>query len=138
MAGKQIRWQSVGRIAAVAVALIAAVAALPSLLGSDSPPPVPDDVGLVPPPIDATAELPPEPLSPAPPPIPASQLPENESPARGHETGSEPPPRRRKRSNRGVAPPGDERAGEARSVSVYMPVPAYSPPASRREFGIEP
>ena len=45
----QLRWASVGRVAAIAAAVVAGVAGLPALLGSDRPPPVPADVGLAPP-----------------------------------------------------------------------------------------
>src|SRR3954466_11680414 len=46
VAGRQIRWASVGRAAAVVAAAIAGIVSLPALLGSDAPPPVPADVGL--------------------------------------------------------------------------------------------
>jgi hypothetical protein len=52
MAGRQIRWRSAGRAAAIAVAVIAGIISLPALLGSDRPPPVPDDVGVAPPSAD--------------------------------------------------------------------------------------
>jgi hypothetical protein len=55
MAGRQIRWQSVGRVAAIAAAVIAGIVSLPALLGSDKPPPVPSDVGLAPPSASAPA-----------------------------------------------------------------------------------
>jgi hypothetical protein len=64
MAGRRIRWASVGRAAAIALAVIGGLIALPALLGGGSPPPVPADVGLAPPP--ATAQLPPAPAVPPP------------------------------------------------------------------------
>ncbi len=48
MSGWRIRWSSAGRAAAIAVAALAALAVLPSLLGGSEPPPLPADVGLAP------------------------------------------------------------------------------------------
>jgi len=64
--GRQIRWSSVGRAAAIAAAAIAGVAALPALLGGDRPPPVPADVGLVPPPAGSPVTAPAGPPAPDP------------------------------------------------------------------------
>jgi len=64
MAGRQIRWRSVGRAAAVAAAVIAGIISLPALLGSDKPPPVPADVGLAPTPASAPVASPAEPVDP--------------------------------------------------------------------------
>src|SRR5215204_6209442 len=59
MAGRQIRWPGVERVAVIGAAVIAAIAAFPALMGSDRPPPVPADVGLVPlPPAPAPQPLP--------------------------------------------------------------------------------
>src|SRR5436190_23513449 len=66
MAGRQIRWRSVGRAAAVAAAVIAGIISLPALLGSDKPPPVPADVGLAPSPTSGPVASPAEPVDPNP------------------------------------------------------------------------
>src|SRR2546423_1240045 len=64
MAGRQIRWRSVGRAAAGAAAVIAGVISLPALLRSDKTPPVPADVGLAPTPASAPVASPAEPVDP--------------------------------------------------------------------------
>src|SRR5262245_52164389 len=112
MAGRQIRWPSVGRAAAIGLAVVAAIAALPALLGSGSPPPVPDDVGLAPrPPIAVSAPV----AAPRPP-----------------EPKKTPPvkPRRRIREHAVRRPRNPRRRHESTVVPtpVYVPPIAYTPP----------
>jgi hypothetical protein len=133
MAGRQIRWPSVGRAAAIGLAVIAAIAALPALLGSDGPPPVPEDVGLVPPPVPVGAEAP-EPLGPEPPPLPVKRAGNVGREARP-QAGSGSP------AQKGRSPqekrPADDGESEVAAEPV-CPAPVYSPPASSGEFQIEP
>ena len=137
MTGRQIRWQSVGRAAAIVAAGIAGIASLPALLGSDKPRPVPPDVGLMSPP--ASAALPPSPQSPAA--TPQSQASRRQSRA---STGRRPHSRlaerrRRRRPDRHGAreerKPGHWHRGEGSDRGDVTPppppapvAPAYSPP----------
>jgi hypothetical protein len=147
MAGRQIRWASVGRIAAIAAAALAGIASLPALLGGDAPPPVPADVGLAPPPTtnpNPTA-APPPPMIAATPPSKPPRPARRESAKFGH-----PEPasgdRRRDHDDRGRDHSGKGRAG-AQAVVESPPVPTvvaappvYSSPSpsSGGEFQIEP
>jgi len=133
VAGRQIRWASLGRVAAIAAAVLAAIVSLPALLGGERPPPVPADVGLAPP---AVAE----PVAPAVMPAETSQPvanPEHLQPKgknrlrkRDANTGRREQPRRdlrsphRKHRNEG----GEQVARAPAPAPTYVPAPVYSPP----------
>jgi hypothetical protein len=130
MGAGQIRWRSVGRAGAIAVAVIGGLIALPSLLGGGDPPPVPPDVGLAPP---SPAALPPAPAQ--------HRL------AKGGEPHSQRhPPRRHSRPARS-RPDGRHRgrdrpqprptAPQATSTAYSPPVYSYPPPPSPGEFHFE-
>jgi hypothetical protein len=129
MGGTQIRWRSAARIAGIALAAVAAIAALPALMGSDTPPPVPDDVGLIP---TQTAVAPlPEPPAPEPP----VATPRVKAKARKRTEASKERGAKRRRARK---PRQRGETEELDSAPVYAPVPAYGPPANLPEFGIEP
>ena len=126
MAGRRIRWTGVGRATAIGLAVVAAVAALPALLGSGAPPPVPDDVGVAPPspPIAGSVDVAAEPLHPESPPL-------VKRPARGEEKRKrDKPPRRQRRHDR------DQAETTVAAVPTYVPAPLYVP-SSSGEFQIE-
>src|SRR3954463_9998393 len=103
VAGRQIRWSSVGRVAAVVAAAIAGIVSLPALLGSDAPPPVPPDVGITPAPVAAT----PAPVEAPTPPPPAPKPKRRQS---AHRVVHHRPPARRRHHDE---PPDTTRPGPA-------------------------
>jgi hypothetical protein len=135
--GSQIRWASVGRVAAIVAAAIAGIASLPALLGGDAPPPVPPDIGLAPLPIAAA----PIPGADASPPAPAAKPTKRRHRHRherrpthrsaGHRSAGH---ARRQRGHREHAAHGE--TSEAPSA-IYGPAPLYVPPPSPGEFRIE-
>jgi hypothetical protein len=130
--GSQIRWASVGRVAAIVAAALAGIASLPALLGGDAPPPVPPDVGLAPPPV-AAASIPGADASP---PVPAAKPAKRR---RGHRHAPRPTSHRaghgrRHRRHHGHATDGA--TSEAPSA-IYGPAPLYSPAPAPGEFRIE-
>lgn len=134
MGGTQIRWRSAARIAGIALAAIAAIAALPALMGSDTPPPVPDDVGLIP--TQTAVAPPPEPPAPEPPaPEPPVAAPRVKAKARKRTEASKEHGAKRRRARK---PRQRGQTEELDSAPVYAPAPAYGPPANLPEFGIEP
>jgi hypothetical protein len=141
MAGRRIRWRSAARIAGIAFAAIGAIAAIPALMGSDAPPPVPADVGLIP---TQTAVSPPPPPAAPEPPVASPRVknkarnrtdakqerganrhrkPKKEGGANGHRK----PPRRQRGETDGPDPP-----------PLPAPVQNYAPRPILPEFGIEP
>jgi hypothetical protein len=140
----QLRWASVGRAVAIAAAVIAAIAGLPALLGSDRPPPVPADVGLAT--VDPTdVWLPPDPA-------PVSDAAAARTPSSAYAKPSPKPAKRRPakggRPERHARRRGGERAerrpgaaAPAPSVQAvspaYLPAPSYSPPSVTGEFRFE-
>jgi hypothetical protein len=146
MRGRQIRWGSVGRAAAIAAAAIAGIVSLPAVLGSDKPPPVPADVGLAPQPqARVPVAGPAEPALPN----PASKAHpggsgeffrhiRNNSP-KGRRLGRKAPNRRRSSK---VSHPRAEHAPPtppppSSPVPASPPVYSYVPPASSGEFRFE-
>jgi hypothetical protein len=144
MAGRQIRWQSVGRAAAVVAAVIAGIVSLPALLGSDKPPPVPADVGLV---------APSAPPVPAPPPTATSPPPGPPAPQRSrHRLAKRNPARERSRPHRERSHPRRKRShlhsrrhshrpdvtpAPVTTATYAPPVYSYIPPPAPDDFGIE-
>jgi hypothetical protein len=139
--GRQIRWQTAGRAAAIAIAVLAGIISLPALLGSDRPPPVPADVGLAPPPEEPVPVRVPAATSAA-----TSRPPKQAKDGRRRLTGRQPRPDRPRprRSHRRRSHPRRSRHQDAPeavvppSTSTYTPpVYSYVPPAARPEFGFE-
>src|SRR4051794_29474796 len=131
MAPRQIRWGTVGRVAAVAAAGITGIVSLPALLASGSPPPVPSDVGLAPPPTTASQPLfnPPS----APPAHPRRRLAHRSTVReRPHPPGKRSHPHRVRGADH--APPP---SGSASSPAYPAPVYSYVPPSRHEEFGFE-
>src|SRR3954465_10718049 len=138
MTGRQIRWGTVGRAAAVVAAAIAGIVSLPALLGSDAPPPVPPDVGLTPPVASA-------PMSP----VPSAPV----RPRAGHRLARHRQRRERSRDRRERSHPRPEHphgrrpdhrrngdstaAGPSGPIVTAPPVYSYVPPPSSEAFGIE-
>ena len=142
VAGRRIRWGTAGRAAAIGAAGIAAIFSLPALLGNDRPPPVPDDVGLVPPP--AAAPTPPAPIQSAieplgPEPSTAPRPVKVHKPANGrshHRRGVQRHDRHPQHPrNTAHKHPAISPAQSAPPSPTY--VPAYPPPPARGEFAIE-
>ena len=149
MPGRQIRWASAGKIAAIAAAALAGVASLPAVLGSDAPPPVPADVGVVAPPSGAPpAAAPTEARLPT----PSSSAPGSEKRLvkegkqrrrrkQPHRHGvrvreqREHPHRIREQSHRHAEDPPSV---PALPLTVAPPVYSQAPPPSPGEFRIEP
>jgi hypothetical protein len=144
--GRQIRWGSVGKAAAIVAAAIAGIASLPALLGSDRPPPVPPDVGLAPPPTSAPLQAP---VTPPParstPPTPTrrdhhrlakrKRDRERSHPRRerSHPDREHPHPHRKHARH-----PHEPDAPPVASPPAYAPpVYSYVPPPSQGEFQIE-
>ena len=135
--GRQIRWQSVGRAAAIAAAVIAGIVSLPALLGSDRP---------------ATRSPGRGPLAPA-----RGTCPRGDSrPVRGTTDGTaalteategaisvpptapSPPRHRRDRHRRRHHDPQASVVTTAPAPSpTYAPAPIYSPPPQPGEFRFE-
>ncbi len=137
MARLQIRWQSVGRAAAIAAAVIAGIVSLPALLGSDRPPPVPPDVGLRPAPV---ASAPP----PAPGPDPAPPAAPKREPGvhhrlvkRRHRPHPRPHRGRPRPAHHGHSRPPQTAPPPVTAPTYVPPVYSYVPPPPRSEFGIE-
>jgi len=154
MAGRQIRWPGVGRVAVIGAAVIAAIAALPALMGSDRPPPVPEDVGLLPAPSASV----PEPLPPRAP-LPRRVASDENRLGKGNsETGDRSDLRERldRRNSRRTRQRGrnarqrgrdtrqrgdslgDQEGREVTPESPPVYLPSYAPPQPSREFRIEP
>jgi hypothetical protein len=165
MTGRRIRWGSLVRLAAVAAAVLAGLAVLPALLGSDEPPPLPEDVGLA----EVAPPAPPEaPVTPDPTPPPVGTAPISakkvDGPAKKLGGPARKPVGKRAHGRRGESggkgrgnegPPGGEEsqqdtggrgskarkeqpAGDAvapEAIPTYTP--SYSRPPSRGEFEIE-
>jgi hypothetical protein len=146
MAGRRIRWASAGKLAAIGAAAVIGIASLPALLGGDAPPPVPADVGLVPPPPtnSVPTAVPSAPMTPATPPRAAH---------RDHHRDLALADRRRDHDDRKRDHSGKDRdrggavnktAPPTPTVTVTPPAyarpPVYSyvPPPDRGEFQIEP
>jgi hypothetical protein len=139
MAGRRIRWAAAGKLAAIAAAVLAGLAALPALLGGDEPPPLPEDVGLgqVAPPAPAATATTPETAAPtgaAPLPVksPAANRPPR-APAKAKSPRERDGSRRPRRERSQERP----RADEPPPVAVPTYTPSYSPPPVRGEFQIE-
>src|SRR4051794_11994308 len=134
MAPRQIRWGTLGRVLAVVAAAVAGIVSLPALLGSDSPPPVPADVGLAPAPTTAS-QSPLIPQSPSMPPArPRRRLAHR---SRVRERTHPPPKRSHPHRNQGrhdAQPP----SGPASVPSYPAPVYSYVPPSRHEDFGFEP
>jgi hypothetical protein len=136
MGGTQIRWRRAARIAGIALAAIAAIAALPALIGSDAPPPVPDDVGLIP---TQVSPPPPEAAAPQPPPRAprvkeVTELPPRAPRVKDKSKKIEAKKKRRakrRRERRHIDQGGTEETPPA-------PVMTYAPAPTPPEFGIEP
>ena len=126
MSGRQIRWASVGRVAAIVAAAIAGIISLPALLGGDAPPPVPSDVGLAPPPIASMAPHAPQP--PAPPPQHVTK-PHHHNPPRPKLVKRT---HRRRHHHQKSSPPD---GASLPPVPTY--VPSYAPPPRPGEFQFE-
>jgi hypothetical protein len=128
----------VGRAAAIAAAVIAGIASLPALLGSDRPPPLPADVGLVPPPQAADAAV----AAPAARPAAGDRVkPRADHPdlALAADRRSRSHGRRRKRTHppRHARPAQPAPAISAQPSSAAPPAYSYVPPPSSGEFRIE-
>src|SRR5215211_5137769 len=117
MAGRQIRWGTVGRVAAVVAAAIAGIASLPALLGNDAPPPLPSDVGLTPPPVSTPAVVPHMP----PTAVSRPQREHHRQSGRARDPGRSHP--RRERTHQGA----DQRARRGATPTASA-IPSYSPP----------
>jgi hypothetical protein len=139
VAGRQIRWRSVGRAAAIAAAAIAGIISLPALLGSDKPPPVPPDVGLRPAPAEPTpAATPQAAASPdTPPPAVPKRAPGNRHrlAERNRHREQSHPDRERRHPRHQQHNPLPETT-PAPTPSYTPPVYSYVPPPPP-EFGIE-
>jgi len=132
VAGRQIRWASVGRAAAVVAAAIAGIVSLPALLGSDAPPPVPADVGLAqaplttqPAPVKARATPPrasrPKPLRPT-----GNRLAQRRP---RHRLAHRRPPHHHLHHAHASHDHASTPSAPAQAPSpAYIPAPAYSPP----------
>jgi hypothetical protein len=142
MAGRQIRWASVGRAAAIAAAVVVGIVSLPALLASDRPPPVPPDVGLATPPTADPIPANPAPVEPHAVAAPKDRPGRHHSlrhPAKSHLVREHHGPDRRSRQSH----PG--RRHEAQPVAeasppsppAYVPVPSYPPPSQPGEFRFE-
>jgi hypothetical protein len=132
VAGRQIRWATVGRFGGIALAIIIGIASIPALLGSDRPPAIPPDVGLAPPP--QTVQLAPPtdapPASPAPAPQPGRS---DRRLARRERPRERPLPRRERH-------PRERHRGHHLEQTPDQPAPVYSyspPPSSSDNLGIE-
>jgi hypothetical protein len=135
MAGRQIRWMSLGKVVAIAAAAIVGIVSLPALLGSDAPPPVPPDVGLSPAPV-ATVPLPAQ-RSAGLPPVAPKPRPAKHPLARHERVRERPHPHRER-------PHDHHKADNTRAPPTTLPPtsssPVYSqaPPPAPGEFQIEP
>jgi hypothetical protein len=136
MAGRQIRWPGVGRVAVIGAAVIAAIAALPALMGSDRPPPVPADVGLLPPP--SASAPPPAPLAPEVPSQPRSPAHQIRRQKGDSANGKRPRHLDRGRRRKGTDSQEDEADSDVSPTPSPVYVPSYAPPPPIREFRIEP
>jgi hypothetical protein len=138
MAGLQIRWRSVGRAAAIGVAVIAGIISLPALLGSDRPPPVPPDVGLTAPPAEPVpATVPPPPASPMPAPKRSGRRDHRLAKEKKSSKRSRPGRKGSKRRNDPGRTHSDETVPAPAALIYSPPVYSYVPPPSPGEFQIE-
>jgi hypothetical protein len=131
VAGRQIRWASLGRVAAIAAAVLAAIVSLPALLGGERPPPVPGDVGLVPSPSVAATEpaLPAPAAATAEPPPVRSGAVEREGGRGGGQQASGHKRQHRQSRDRDQSGAEDQSQQAWAPAATYAPAPVYSPPA---------
>jgi hypothetical protein len=122
MGFRQIRWASVGRVAAIVAAAIAGILSLPALLGGDAPPPVPPDVGLTQAPIPA-----------APPAAPQPPAPQSRKQPEPPHSRSRPRPVRRPHHHH----PTHAAAGTVTAIPAPAYVPSYPPAPQPSEFQFE-
>jgi hypothetical protein len=111
----EIRWESVGKIAAGLLLAVAIVISVPSLLSSDQPEPLPPDVGL---PQAAT------PVAVPPPPPPPKPKPKRKR-----------TPARKPKHDRPVEPPKEEETTPAPAGPIVAALPP--PPGTYEDFGFE-
>lgn len=112
----EIRWESVGKIAAGLLLAVAIVVSVPSLLGGDEPEPLPADVGL-------PQAAPPPPVAAAPPP----PLPRRK-PKRA---------RKPKRDRPARPPEQEDDTSPAPAAPIVAALPPPPPPGTYEDFGFE-
>lgn len=120
----EIRWESVGKIAAGVLLAVAIVVSAPSLLGGDEPQPLPPDVGL-------PQAAPPPPIPVAPPP----RSPKPKSKPKSKPKGAHRP--KRGSSTRSPEEEEEEETSSAPTAPIVAALPPPPAPETYEDFGFE-